>query len=109
MSTSIIDVVKELDSGVYDEVLDDLIDMLVVRRRYVRDQKASENRAAFGPGTRVRVTEGISPKYMEGMTGTVSSRYAAKAGYVKVIFDYSRGRFLRGVEVSMPANCLEEI
>lgn len=63
---------KHLSRGRLDEYLDTIIDTAMARRRYLNEQKAIRNKAMMIPGTRVKISGNIKPKYLWGLTGTVT-------------------------------------
>lgn len=97
-----------LANGEFDSQLDQLAEAIRQRRKYVGRQKGLANQAAFTPGTAVVITGSISPKYLVGVTGTVSTRPAHRAGDIQVDIDeayrYRTRRF--GPSVGVPAQCL---
>jgi hypothetical protein len=97
-----------LAKGEFDAQLDQLGQAVRDRRKYVSQQKGLENKAALAAGDAVVITGGISPKYLIGVTGTVSQRAARRPGDVQVDIDEEyrslTSRF--GPSVGVPANCL---
>jgi hypothetical protein len=99
----------DIESGIWDEGLDAIIEAAVARRSFLRDMKGANNKINFVPGTHVRVVN-IRPKYLTGITGTVSFKTADRRGDLMVDVDprcYHRlGRYSR--TLSIPASSLEE-
>ncbi len=97
--------------GEFDDQLDELFQALKDRRKFAGQQKAAQNKASMNPGDKVRVTAGISPQYLIGVTGTVSPKPARRAGDVQVDIDEAyRARTRKfGTSVGVPANCLAKI
>lgn len=104
------DIVKAITSGGADDNLTAVFDAFKARSRYLRTQAAITNQAELAGGTRVRITGGISPKYLVGIAGEVSACDSApKAGFLMVDIDETEytGRF--GHHLRVPANCLARI
>jgi hypothetical protein len=97
-----------INAGEFDEQLVQLAEALTARRKAVRNSQALENKSAMKPGDRVVITEGISPKYLVGTTGTVSERPARRKGDVQVDIDerYVQARQRFGPSVGVPASSL---
>jgi hypothetical protein len=98
----------DLANGVYDTQLEALSSAIRARRKYLSAQKGLANKAELTPGDKVAITGNISPKYLIGVTGTVSLRPARRAGDVQVDIDeefHSRVRRY-GTSVGVPASCL---
>lgn len=106
--TSIFD---RIARGEFDDQLGQMFDALRSRRKFAGQQKAAANKASMNPGDAVVVTEGISPKYLIGVRGTVSPRPARRAGDVQVDIDEAYRELTRkfGVSVGVPANCLRKV
>lgn len=100
--TSIFD---RIARGEFDGQLTQLFDALKDRRKYLHQQQGLENAATLRPGDRV-LTSGLSPKYLNGLAGTVSPRPAAKAGSLMVDIDEAEFTGRYGKHVSIPAGCL---
>lgn len=89
--------------------LDILFGALRERENYLRSVRERESLAALTNGDRVRVTDGIRPKYLVGSTGTVTGR---KNDRLVVEFDEGTSfqvtnRF--GKSSAFPAGCLEKV
>jgi hypothetical protein len=101
---------NELDAGFWDEGLEALLDAVVARRNYLRDQKGASNKLEFISGTEVRLVN-IKPKYLHGITGVVTDQIAARRGDLMVFIDqrywHRLGRF--GTTLSVPASSLEKV
>jgi hypothetical protein len=100
---------EDIEAGIWDDGLDALIEAAVARRKFVQDIKGAANKIDFTVGTRVRICGNISPKYLVGLTGTVSIQIPSRRGDLMVTLDYSRGRFYRGSTIGIPASCLERV
>src|SRR5579872_779022 len=102
------EVVQHIADGEYDKELDSLIRVALDRRRYLQSVIATVNQSEFVPGTRVRLVD-IRPKYLIGLTGTVSQLPSTRRGDLMVEFDdqsyrYVQHRFQR--TVGIPASSL---
>jgi hypothetical protein len=110
MADSIFD---RIAAGDHDAQLEPMFRALNARRKYLAGQKAAANKSEMVAGTRVKITEGIRPHYLVGITGTVSTRPARRAGDVQVDVDPAcvgqMGKYGRGGSVGVPANCLARI
>jgi hypothetical protein len=97
--------------GEFDIVIDILAEAVANRRKFVLDQKGLDNKMTFGPGTKVVICGTIKPKYLIGVTGTVSTRPARRAGDIQVDIDpqYYRRTYRYGISMGVPASCLEQI
>lgn len=106
--TSIFD---RIAHGEFDDQLEQMFEALRSRRKFAGQQRAARNKASMNPGDAVVVTEGISPKYLIGVTGTVSTRPARRAGDVQVDVDAAYHDLTRkfGVSVGVPASCLAKV
>lgn len=95
-------------NGEYDGQLDQLFQALKDRRRFAARQRGLENKASMNAGDRVVITDGISPKYLTGTTGTVSPMPPRRPGDVQVDIDekFAQARQRFGASVGVPANCL---
>lgn len=108
MADSIFD---QVASGKYDVQLEALSEAIRARRKYLSQQRGLANQVEFTPGTPVRIAGRISPKYLIGVTGTVSTLPARRRGDILVdVAEEDRwkmGRF--GTSISVPAQCLERV
>ncbi len=86
-------------SGAYDKDFNRIEDAIKIRKLATR--------ANLSVGTKVTLTN-ISPKYMVGLTGTITGKLKTTA---TVALDRPElaGRFSQGSIVRVPMNCLEEI
>jgi preprotein translocase subunit YajC len=81
------------------------------RSKALRATQAIVNKATFKPGDRV-VTQGIRPKYLSGLHGTVSAQPARRKGDITILVDenerFGAARYVSQASgvVSVPANCL---
>lgn len=111
MSTSA-ELIRQIANGDFDSNLTTLISTAVERKRYLQKQKGAENQLALKPGMRVRILPGIKPKYLIGLTGTISSLHSTRNGDLMFEFDdasypYVAHRFQR--TVGIPAALLTRI
>jgi hypothetical protein len=101
---------EDIESGIWDEGIDAIIEAAVARRNFLRDIKGANNKINFVPGTNVRVIN-IRPKYLTGITGFVSARQADRRGDLMIEVDQHHwprlGRYSR--TLSVPASSLEEV
>jgi hypothetical protein len=97
-----------LANGEFDSQLEQLAAAVRDRRKYATTQQGLANKADMGPGTKVTVTGRISPKYLIGVTGTVSVLPARRAADVQVDIDEAYLDLCRrfGKSVGVPASCL---
>lgn len=100
---------NEIEAGIWDDSLDVIIEYAVARRKFVRDTVGANNQMEFQHGDHVRIVN-ISPKYMNGVTGTVNkNRMPIRRGDLMVDIDpsqiYRIGR--RSSTLSIPASSLE--
>lgn len=102
-------------SGKLDRIVDALYDACLERRRQLREQRKAMNLAELTPGTRVRISTSIKPRYLGRLTGEVLSpmpnaqelmRRPVKAGYLPVSLDVGRVRNF-GPVVHVSASALE--
>jgi hypothetical protein len=102
-------IIGSIAAGEFDAVLEPLNDLVQARRQMLNEQKKANNKIEFVPGTRVRICGNIRPKYLLGITGTVSVRMPSRRGDIRVdidpIYRSSMGRY----NDSIPANCLEAV
>ena len=107
-SASIFD---DINAGYWDDGLDAIIEIAVARRNFLRDAQGAENMVDFRPGTAVRVIN-IKPKYLHGITGTVSTKTASRRGDLMVEIDqhcwYKLGHRY-GKTLGIPASSLEKV
>lgn len=95
--------------GEYDDALDRLAAAVTERRRLVSAQMARRNVLTIMPGARVQL-QGLSPKYLNGLTGTVVEtpefRRNRRKATLSVTLDTptAMGRF--GKVIQVPASCL---
>jgi hypothetical protein len=101
---------NELDAGFWDEGLEALLDAVVARRNYLRDQQGAHNKLDFIPGTEVRLVN-IKPKYLVGITGVVTDQIPSRRGDLMVFIDERCWRRLGkyGTTLSIPASSLEKV
>jgi hypothetical protein len=104
-TTTVADLLAQLDTGIYDEMLDDIADIIQARREYVRGKKVQVNKSMMSTGDRVRICGNIRPKYLLGTECVVSGKPANRRGDIMVELPYTVGRFWGTIGV--PANCLE--
>jgi len=107
-SASIFD---DINAGYWDDGLDAIIEIAVARRNYLRDAKGAENKISFVPGTVVRIIN-IRPKYLNGITGTVTATPANRRGDLMVLVDmHYRHRLGHRFSnmLSIPASSLEKL
>jgi hypothetical protein len=103
-----ISIFTDLASGKYDAQLEALSAAIRARRKYLSVQKGLASKAELSPGDKVAITGNISPKYLIGVTGTVSRFPARRAGDVQVDIDeaYHQRVSRYGTSVGVPASCL---
>jgi hypothetical protein len=104
------DIIKLIGSGDADDNLSAVFDALRARSKYVRTQVALTNSAELTVGTAVRITGGISPRYLLGIKGKVSPiDDTPKAGHLMIDIneDECTGRY--GKHLRVPANCLARV
>jgi hypothetical protein len=106
------ELIQGIAKGEFDTQLDEIAHVIGERRRYLRLQKGLQNRKALKPGTPCRITPGIKPKYLTGLTGKVSEQAPTRSGDLMFEFDdesylYVAHRFRRIVGV--PASLLARI
>jgi hypothetical protein len=109
MSLGSASIFDDINAGYWDgDGLDAIIEMAVARRTFLREMQGAKNKANFGPDTPVRVIN-IKPKYLQGITGKVSPKSAARRGDIMVDIDerywHRLGRYSKCL--SIPASCLE--
>lgn len=97
-------VFEQLAAGLYDDKLDALAQAVRARRQYV-------SASTLTPGTKVVVSSGIKPKYLIGVTGTISPAQARRSGDLMVNIDEQyHARVARfGTHVGVPASCLSRV
>lgn len=102
------EVIQAIMTGAVDDKFTEVTDALRLRRRQIRDQLAMVNKVTLGPGVRVRL-HGLSPKYLNGLLGTVQPQPANRAKDIKVQLDDGQytGRFSKNINV--PASALQEV
>ena len=100
-------IIDLIDAGRMDDIVDELIDAAVARRKFKNEMKGAVNRISMPVGTRVQLAGDLRPKYLLGVPGTVSSRPSKRRGDIMVELDYRVGRFSKIIGV--PASCLELI
>jgi hypothetical protein len=103
------DVISQVADGVHDVNLKALLAAVRARHEYLNRQRGLRNQVAMTPGTRVRVSGNIRPKYLLGLTGTVSGKPSNREGDLHVQLDSHQrtGRYSHSLNV--PATCLTEI
>ncbi len=106
------DLFEDITAGKYDKWLSGLLEAASERKRYLQTMKGVENQQKLKAGTPVRIGPGIKPKYLVGLTGTISDKPAGRKGDLMFEFDdrsypYVSYRFQRIVGV--PASLLTEI
>lgn len=92
--------------GKADDALDRIADALRARMKIVRNTKALSVKAGLNPGQKVRL-KGITPKYLNGLVGTVEP---ATRGGTRVAVRFPQGTtgtFSNPMVV--PAGCLEVV
>ena len=109
MSLGSASIFDDINAGYWDDGLDAIIEVAVARRKYVRDVQGAKNMADFDHGTAVRIIN-ISPKYLNGITGTVDkTKMPNRRGDLVVSIDQKHwghlGRYGRSLHV--PASSLE--
>lgn len=109
MTRSEADIIEMISSGMLDDELDGMAQAIRVRKRFLQDIKGATNKAAFKPGTPVRIVGNIKPKYLIGIKGKVSTRPANRPGDLMVDVDPAYYRYLRRYSrtIGVPASCLE--
>lgn len=99
----------QMAAGAFDAQLEALAQAIQARRKYLAQQQGLANKAEFGPGTKVAIVGAIRPKYLIGITGTVSTRPARRAGDIQLDVDerwrFQMGRY--GMSVGVPGSCLQ--
>lgn len=93
----------EVVGGVHDDILGLLTEAVHERRKIVAKRTAR----SFNRGDLVRITGGISPKYLIGTIVEVVGTPRSNSSKVPCLFPEDVGRFRSGSEVSVPAACLE--
>jgi hypothetical protein len=109
MSLGSASIFDDINAGYWDDGLDAIIEIAVTRRNYLRKAQGAKNMATFGPGTPVRVIN-IKPKYLQGITGRVSTRAASRNGDIMVDIDerhWHRLGHRYGKCLGIPASSLE--
>jgi hypothetical protein len=100
---------KHLARGSLDEYIPKIIHATNARQVFIRSTKLEQGLAEFGRvGTKVRITTGIKPKYLIGMSGVVVARpssMAARHGTIAVDMGAPIRRY--GRILGIPASCLE--
>ncbi len=76
------EILTRIANGALDGHIDAAFDVLRTRQRTLRDLQASINKASLSIGDKV-ILEGLSPKYLNGLTGTVQ----AKGDHITVKLD----------------------
>jgi hypothetical protein len=95
-------VIEAIDTGVMDGREDILIEALNRRRRAVSAIRAGE----LEPGDRIRLN-GLRPKYLNGLVGTVQYRVANGKVSVKLDEDQDTGRY--GHVITCPGSSLVKL
>lgn len=102
------EIVTAITSGEADQNITAVFDALKARQRYLRQQQSLANVAELTTGTKVRITNGISPQYLIGVTGMVSfNDLHPKPGFILMDVDDGQdtGRW-SGKQIRVPASCL---
>jgi hypothetical protein len=109
MTTTLSDVLGFISSTATTEDLAAISPLMNERRKILAKVEASLNKAVLVPGTKVRLS-GLSPKYLNGLTGTVTGP-GRRPNDLQVAFDdeskWHARRF--GTSVSCPANALTKV
>jgi hypothetical protein len=109
-SASIFD---DIQAGYWDEGLEALAEAIRARREWLKSERGARNMLEFKHGDAVRL-HNLSPKYMNGRTGTVvKDRISRRRGDIMVRIDdrYYRGRITERFAqvVGVPAANLERV
>lgn len=101
---------ERITRGEFDTQLPPLFEALRQRRKYIAAQQGLQNAASMLPGDAVVISGSISPKYLVGVTGKVSTLPPPKPGFIQVDIDPGQdtGRF-RATSLGVPAGCLTKI
>lgn len=70
-TTTWLDLCDEIDDGKWDEGLDEIAKAIGSRRDIVSRRNARRLMRSLSVGDRVKLTNGIKPRYLEGMVGQV--------------------------------------
>jgi hypothetical protein len=98
-----------------DEQIRTVADELRHAQKRIWDDRARDATRDLAAGDRVRITAGISPKYLVGLEAVVTKRPAYGAKYVACRWDDPRiawrGNGKRGNQqpTNLPASCVEKI
>lgn len=95
--------------GASQQEVDAVWELCRARTKAIRSVEAANNMATLRPGDVVRITSGISPKYLVGAEGVVTPHAASKAGSVSVRLTQSVGRFSAISPIGVPASCLTKV
>lgn len=105
-------VIASIVNGEWDEDLDRLIEAIKSRRKEASAKQATVNKLTLMPGAKVKL-QGLSPAYLNGMTGTVVEepgfRRNRRKATLSVKLDHAVGRYGAYGAVTVPANCLVAI
>lgn len=99
------DIIAAILDGALDDQMDALIATINARRRNIRQLEELQSLTQLKVGTNVKL-EGISPKYLNGLTGTVDAINGKKVT-VKLDLPALAGRFAYGGKVIAPASVVK--
>lgn len=89
-NTEWLDLCDSIDDGDFDDGLEHIMKALVSRRGVINERNARRLIRTLTKGARVMLTNGIAPRYFEGMVGTV--RAVRNEGAVIDLDDLPSGR-----------------
>jgi hypothetical protein len=104
-------IVDLIETGQVDDMVGLIYDAAVARKEFLKEMRGAMNRATMAPGTKVRLIN-IRPKYLHGITGTVSAATPSRRGDIMVDIDPSchhRLGYRYNKLLGVPASSLEEV
>ena len=102
--TAFNEILNSIHSGAVDGQISLLFDALRDRQKTVRKISEAQNVATLKPGTAI-VLDGLSPKYLNGLTGTVASIQGTTVG-IKLDQKLYQGKFWGTETLRVPASCV---
>lgn len=101
----ILNAMQMMDRNQLMQLNRELIEILKNRRR----REAFRMMQELDKGDAVKIRVGIKPKYLIGVTGTVTAIRSTKVEFRPDPQFIGNGRYLNGGPIIVPANCLELI
>lgn len=104
------DLVGHIETGLYDDEIEVLLEAVVQRRKELRRERAHSILEDLNPGDTIQFTRPITPQYLVGVRATVQyvDRYNAKA-VVDVEDRPGTGRFRGARSVKVPGSCIKVV